>query len=78
MAKESEYVSNYEDELKEYAENLENSTNFDIGDTLSLAEHKMLVEGYKSSEIEEEYSELEIADLSDFMLWERSNGGTFS
>jgi hypothetical protein len=79
MAKTQKNIKNYEDELKEYAENLENTTNFDIHDTLSPQEHKMLIEGYKSSvEVEtQEYQELEIADLSDFMFWERSNGGNY-
>lgn len=61
---------------KEIEEKESFSSNFSSVETLSLKEHKMLVEGYKSLSLNEEYFKLEQADLADYMFWERNNGGT--
>ena len=79
MLRNSDNFEKYAESLRKYAKELEKTSNFGMCDTLSLKEHKMLVEGYKKSiDIQgKQYCELEIADLSDFMLWERSHGGKF-
>lgn len=61
---------------KEIEEKESFSSNFSSVETLSLKEHKMLVEGYKSLSLDEEYFKLEQTDLADYMFWERNNGGT--
>ena len=78
MSKKKDFKSEYADELKEYGEKLNISSNFSGSATLSYKEHKMLVEGYKRDKfyLSKEYKELETADLSDFLSWERSDGGT--
>lgn len=46
-------------------------------ETLSEQEHKLLVEGYSDQDNEAIYEllkELDIADLTDYFLWERSYG----
>ena len=78
MSKNTLILKKYEEMLKEYDEKLNISSIFGTSVTLSCKEHKMLLEGYKHSRISEEFLENEKADLSDFMLWERSNGGSFS
>jgi len=76
MSRNKEKLSQYVKELKEYAEKLKFSTNFVGSVTLASKEHKMLIEGYKSKKLSKSYNELEIADLTDYFLLERSNGGT--
>ena len=46
-------------------------------ETLTKREHNLLVEGYKSKELENVYddlNDLELADLSDFFEFEGGNG----
>ncbi len=78
MSRNNETMTEYAEKLKEYAEKLNFSTNFSTSATLSLEEHKMLVEGYKNSKFHEgkEIMELESADLFDFWLLERRHGRT--
>ena len=78
MSRKSSIMPEYINKMKEYAENLENFSNFVSPVTLSLEEHKMLIEGYKYNKFNKtkEYIELENADLHDFMFLERSYGGT--
>jgi hypothetical protein len=70
--------NNYEEILKEYSEKINISSKFSTEVTLSCKEHKMLLEGYASLKLSKEYFELERADLEDYMLLERSYGGSFS
>ena len=78
MSKKKDFQAEYAEELKEYGEKLNFSSNFSTSATLSYKEHKMLVEGYKRDRfhLSKEYMELEVADLSDFLSLERSDGGT--
>ena len=78
MSNKKEISQQYEEELREYAEKLDISTNFGLHETLSIEEHKMLVEGSKGDKFHmtKEFLEFERADLTDFMSWERSDGGT--
>lgn len=76
MSRKNESAAKYAEKLKEYAEKLNFSTYFSTCATLSLEEHKMLVEGYKDSKFHEskEFVEFERADLFDYMLLERRHG----
>ncbi len=78
MSRKSDIMPEYIKKMQEYAENLKKSSNFVPPVTLSKEEHKMLIEGYKYNKfnLSKEGVELEIADLCDFMLLERSYGGT--
>ena len=76
MSRNQETIVEYAEELKQYAEKLKFSSNFVRSVTLTPKEHKMLIEGYKSDKLSKKYKDLESADLTDYFLWERSNGGT--
>ncbi len=77
MSRNKEISAEYAEELKDYAEKLNFFSNFAGEVTLSSQEHKMLIEGYKSKFMKSKlFKEFERADLTDYFLWERSNGGT--
>lgn len=78
MSKNKEKTTKYAEKLKEYDEKLENVSNFSTIATLSKEEHKMLVEGYKNFNFFEsnEFKEMEVCDLEDFLSLERNDGGT--
>ena len=80
MSKNKEKLSHYADKLKKSAENLNNSSNFSTEVTLSLDEHKMLIEGYKDGKffMSKEYEEFEKCDLIDYFNLERKDGGTIN
>ena len=78
MSRKIENQKKYEEELKEYAEKANFSSNFETCVTMTAEEHKMLIDSYKKGKFQKDkdYQLFERADLEDYFKMERKRGGT--